>query len=172
MSETHWKKLTNPDYLGSWDFQEGEERTLTIARVAQEEIFNTSKNSKEPCVIAHFAEKCKPMVLNKTNCKAIQELYGTPIIEKWTGLRIAVKVEKVKAFGKLEEALRVQKKKPPGKAAEGPSPIPACGDCGGEIAAFGDYTAEQVAAVNHRRYGVALCAGCGAKRKEKDNAEQ
>jgi len=28
MSLTHWKKLTNPDYLGAYDFAIGEERIV------------------------------------------------------------------------------------------------------------------------------------------------
>jgi len=33
---THWKTLTNPDYIGAYDFQPKEERTLTIKSVANE----------------------------------------------------------------------------------------------------------------------------------------
>ena len=29
----HYKSMTNPDYLGSWDFQEGESRTLIIIKL-------------------------------------------------------------------------------------------------------------------------------------------
>ena len=43
MSEkTHWKKLNNPDYLGSYAFQPGEEKTVTIKEVKREMVFNPS----------------------------------------------------------------------------------------------------------------------------------
>ena len=38
MSETHWKKLTNPEYLGAYAFRPGEEKIVTIESVALEEL--------------------------------------------------------------------------------------------------------------------------------------
>ncbi len=38
MSKTHWKKLTNPNYLGAYDFDIGEKRTLTIAKTVREMV--------------------------------------------------------------------------------------------------------------------------------------
>ena len=43
MEKTHWKKLTDPNYLGSWDFAPGEVRTLTIERVLQEKVIDMEK---------------------------------------------------------------------------------------------------------------------------------
>ena len=170
---THWKKLTNPNYLGSWDLQKGEERTLTISSIVQEEIFNQNKNAKEQCIVAHFVDKSKPMVLNKTNCKTIQGLYGTPNIEEWKGKRITLEVQKVKAFGKLEEALRVKNKKPSGEPPKQSEPptnefVPPCDDCGCEITAFKNYTASMIANRNADKYGMPLCVDCAAERKKKE----
>ena len=39
---THWKKLTNPDYLGAYAFDKGEEKTATIARVGREIVMGIS----------------------------------------------------------------------------------------------------------------------------------
>ncbi len=36
--KTHWKKLSNTKYMGSWDFEPDEEKILTIAKVQQEEV--------------------------------------------------------------------------------------------------------------------------------------
>ena len=36
--QTHWKKLTNPLYIGAYDFAPGEERTLTIKSVKREMV--------------------------------------------------------------------------------------------------------------------------------------
>lgn len=163
MAETHWKKLTNPDFLGSWDFTKGEERSLTIARVNQQEVFNPSSSKKEMCMVGHFKENSKPMILNKTNCKMITKRSGTPYIEQWAGFGIVIGVDKVKAKGELVDALRIRDKAPAKTAPEKLAII--CEDCKNPIQAFGEYSAEQIAAVNKKRYEVAVCVDCGNKRK-------
>lgn len=73
--KTHWKKLTNPDYLGSYAFQPGEEKTVTIKEVKRELVFNPSASGKEECTVAYFVEDIKPMILNTTNCKTIAKVW-------------------------------------------------------------------------------------------------
>lgn len=163
--KTHWKKLTDPNYLGSWDFAPGEERVLTIERVLQEKVIDMEKggSAKKDCTIAHFIENCKPMVLNKTNCKTIATLLNTPFIEEWAGHRIKVHVEKVRAFGKLEDGLRVMKELPKDFV---------CEFCGQVIQGVGQYTAAQVVETNKGRYGKILCADCSRKMKEDGNGTE
>lgn len=36
MSKTHWKKLTNPNYLGAYSIDDGKDIVLTIKNVANE----------------------------------------------------------------------------------------------------------------------------------------
>ena len=72
MSKTHWKKWNNPDYLGSYAFQPGEEKTVTIKEVKREMVQNQS--GKEECTVAHFVEDVKPLILNTTNCKTISKV--------------------------------------------------------------------------------------------------
>ena len=67
--KTHWKKYTNPNYLGAYAFQPGEEKTVTIKEVKREAVQNQS--GTEECTVAHFVEDVKPLILNKTNCKTI-----------------------------------------------------------------------------------------------------
>ena len=105
--KTHWKKLQNPDYLGAWDFQPNEIKLLTIKQVRQEEVYNQQSKSKELCSVCHFVENAKPMILNTTNSKAITELLKTPYIEDWVNEKIAVRVEQIKAFGQLMDAVRI-----------------------------------------------------------------
>jgi hypothetical protein len=106
MSRTHWKKLTNPDYLGAYDFQENEKnRVVQIKQVKQQKV-KGSDGKEEECVIAYFTEG-KPMILNKTNMKAITIALKSPIIEDWVGRHVSLHVEKVKAFGDIVDALRV-----------------------------------------------------------------
>ena len=87
---------------------------LTIDKVIVEQVVDMEKggSAKKDCIIAYFKENCKPMILNKTNCKMIQALYDTPMIEQWAGKKIIVKIERVKAFGKMEDALRIKKEVP------------------------------------------------------------
>jgi len=109
---THWKKLTNPNYIGSHDFQPGQELTVTIETIINEvvECFDGSKMKKETCIIAKFKGAKKPMILNRTNCKIISRNLDSSYIEDWAGKTITLYVAKVRAFGELVEAIRVKAK--------------------------------------------------------------
>lgn len=108
--KTHWKKLTNPNYLGAYDFEVGEKRTVQIVSVSQE-LVKGADGSDEKCIVAKLADS-KPIILNKTNCKIISKLTGSPHIEDWAGKRITLIVAKVRAFGETVDALRVEPKAP------------------------------------------------------------
>jgi hypothetical protein len=79
MSETltHWKKLTNPDYLGAYALEPGQDLIVTIKSVANE-VVTGSDGKKETCSVMRFAENVKPMILNATNSKMITKLLKTP----------------------------------------------------------------------------------------------
>jgi hypothetical protein len=104
---THWKKLTNPNYLGSYSLEPGQDLTVEIIRV-QKELVTGAGGEKEECIVATLKGQ-KPMILNKTNCKTIEKIYGTPYIEEWSGKKVTLYAEKVKAFGEVVEALRIRK---------------------------------------------------------------
>lgn len=160
MSKTHWKKLTNPDYLGAYSIEDGRDLILTVRRVVQEPVMGAD-GKKEDCIVCYWVEPQKPMILNATNCKTIVKLLGTPFIEDWAGHRLQIGTEKVKAFGDVVDALRVRKKLP---AAPEP-PIP-CADCGQPIAPAYNMSAAQLAAYTEKQYGRKLCAACAKKAKE------
>lgn len=114
--KTHWKKNFNYDYLGAYSLKEGQEITLTIKTISKEMVVG-SGGSKEECTIVKFKEsvngESKPMILNKTNCKIIEKLYGTPYIDDWAGKKVTIFVqENIKAFGDLVDALRIKSIKP------------------------------------------------------------
>ena len=155
MAKTHWKKLTNPDYLGAYALDDGKDVILTISYVREEKVTG-SDGKKDDCVVCHFSERVKPMILNSTNMKTITKLFGTPYIEDWSGRRIQIGIEKVKAFGDVVDALRVRKFIP----AEN---VPKCESCGGEIQPRGNTSAEQLALYTKSKYGRALCAACATK---------
>ncbi len=153
---THWKKLTNPNYLGSYAFQPGEEKALTIASVGQEMVTNPAEpDKKENCIVAHFQQPEKPLILNKTNCKTIEKLTGTPDIEQWPGAGIILCVQRVNAFGELVEAVRIRPVKPY-----------ICSDCGGIITGYKDRSHAEIREHTRKEYGRQLCAVCATKAAE------
>lgn len=168
--KTHWKKLTNPNYLGAYSIEDGRDLVLTIKYVKEEQVIGTD-GKKDDCVVAYFYEN-KPMILNATNMKAITKLFGTPYIEEWIGKRIQVGVEKVRAFGDIVEALRVRKTLP-GAVNEKPKSVVKCMDCGRPIQPVkGFSSSEQLAAYTENKYGRAMCSECAAKTAEKIKQEQ
>lgn len=111
-TKTHWKKFQNLNYLGSYAFQPGETKTLTIKEVKREIVHNPAGGTSEECTVAHFVEDVKPLVLNATNAKMIAKVWGTPYIEDWAGHKITLKVKKISAFGEMVDAVRVSAERP------------------------------------------------------------
>lgn len=105
--KTHWKKLVNPDYLGSYSFQPNEEKILTIKEIKRDKVIGNG-GKKQECTICFFVENEKPMILNRLNSKIITKIYSTPYIEEWITKKIQIYVEKVDAFGETVDALRVR----------------------------------------------------------------
>lgn len=165
--KTHWKRLSNPDYLGAYALDPGQDLIVTIRSVGEEKVMGTD-GKKEDCTVAHFSESgVKPMILNSTNCKTITKIYGSPYIEDWTGCAIQLYTAQVKAFGEAVDALRIRPYRPAVKAPE----QPVCVDCGAEIKPFGKYSAEQMAAYTAQKYGKPLCADCAKNRADREKAD-
>lgn len=160
MSETHWKRLINPDYLGAYSLDPGKDMVLTIRQV-KKELITGADGKKEECIVCHWQEDQKPMVLNVTNCKTISKLLKTPYIEHWAGHRIQIGAEMVSAFGEKVEALRVRKQLPEDEK------IP-CAECGKMIAPAFSMSVSQLAAYTKNKYGKALCAECAQAKNKKE----
>lgn len=152
---THWKKLTNPDYLGTYSLEDGKDIVLTIERV-QVETVTGPEGKKEECMVCHWAEREKPMILNSTNAKMIQKLLKTPYIEEWSGHKIQIGVEMVKAFGEVVDALRVRNFLPTLEEVK-------CEACGQPISGAHGMDGQKLAAYTRRKYGRALCSSCATK---------
>jgi hypothetical protein len=147
---THWKKLNNPDYLGAYAFDRGEEKIATIAAVARETVTGPEGKKSEETVV-HFTQKgIKPLILNTTNAKTISRVLGTPYVEEWTGKSIVLTVREVAAFGERVDAVRVKLE----KVAD------VCEACGRRVDAAGEMSAAQVAAYTRENFGRTLCAAC------------
>lgn len=156
---THWKKLTNPDYLGAYALEPNQDLVVTIKSVANE-LVTGAEGKKETCLVMRFMENVKPMVLNATNSKTIAKLFKTPYIEEWAGRKIQLYVQTgVKAFGDVVDALRVRPFLPVEKELK-------CADCGKKIEGNGKSTAEVIAKYTLDKYGRMLCNECGKKEHE------
>ena len=161
MSETHWKKLINPDYLGAYSLDPGKDMVLTIKQV-RKEMITGADGKKEECIVCYWVEDQKPMILNVTNCKMIAKLFKTPYIERWAGHRIQIGAEVVSAFGEKVEALRVRKVLPEETKI-------ACEECGQIIQPAFNMSASQLATYTKKKYGKTLCAECAQAKKGAEN---
>ena len=158
-----WKKMTNKEYLGSWDLCVGadaydkpiyKDLIATIKEVKEEmvtdmEKVKTNRNlkaTKEELskmeLLVYFNELPKPMIVHaKTNFKGLETATGTPFIERWVGKQVCIYVEKdVKAFGSITDALRIK-----------PVPKRLCDICGKVID-------EKTYQGSIQKYGKALCS--------------
>ena len=110
-NKTHWKKLTNPNYLGAYSLDNKKEMSITIKHVAREMVKGTG-GKEEECTVAHMVNG-KPMILNNTNCKVIEKIYGTPFIDDWKNKKITIYIANIRAFGEDVKALRIKPEAPP-----------------------------------------------------------
>lgn len=165
--KTHWKKVvSDPNFLGEADFQENEEKVVTIARVAEEVAVQTNRG-KEKKAAVYFRENLKPMILNATRSKAITKVAGSPYFEDWVGVQIQLYIDpNVEAFGEIVSAVRVRPSKPKIKN------IILCEDCGQEIQGANGRSADYIAAYTKKKFDACLCFSCATARTEKTEPEQ
>jgi hypothetical protein len=109
---THWKKLTNPNYIGAHDLQPGQEVKITFKSISKEPV--KGENGREELLVVAQLDNTatgKPMILNKTNMKIITKVLDTPYIEQWIGKSVIIYAAKVKFRDEMVEALRVKNQK-------------------------------------------------------------
>ena len=160
---THWKQLTNPNYLGAYALEPGEDKIVTIDFVREETVIGAD-GKKDDCLVMHLRDGDKPMILNSTNAKTIQKIYGTPYVEEWAGRKIQLYIAQVKAFGEVVDALRIRPYIPKEEKY-------TCDDCKKEIKPYGKMTAADVAKNTMMNYGRMLCSECGTKAKKAKEAK-
>ena len=162
MEHIPWKRLTNPDYLGSYAFNDGEDMTLTIDTV-RNELVTGENGRKDTCVVIHFQEPgVKPMIANKTNLKAIQKLYKTPYIDEWHGRAITLYVDhNVRFGGEIVDGIRIRPTIPAVKVKRQKEYL--CADCGAPITGVGGKSAATIAQYTQNKYGKPLCGDCAQK---------
>jgi hypothetical protein len=109
MEKTHFKKLRNPNYIGSYELMTGtDEYSKLIVQIksSSKDMVQNGDKKEEAMVIT--LENQKPMICNSTNAKSISKALGSPFIEDWTGKFITLYAKKIKAFGEWQYALRVE----------------------------------------------------------------
>ena len=153
---THWRKLHNPDYLGSYALEPGKDMVVTIKNTGNEMVVGAD-GKKEECMVMHFEGGVKPMIVNSTNAKAITKVLKTPYIEKWSGSKIQLFSDRIKAFGEIVDALRVRPFMPKEEIKFN------CSECKSELKATSKMTTEQLAKYTKNTYNAILCATCATK---------
>jgi len=168
--KTHWRKIIESDYLAGADLDDGQgnhkDIVVTIREARSEKVRDVATSKEEVCLILTFQEQLKPMICNVTNAKAISKRAGSDYIQDWTGLKIQIGTEKVKAFGEVWDALRIRPFAPrtaaPSTAAQ---PAPTCADCNQPIPDHEGAPARNIAASTNQKYGRPLCYDCAQKAK-------
>lgn len=159
MAMTHWKKLTNPNYLGAYSLDDNKSIVLTIREIRMEAVTG-SDGKKEDCAVCYWQENEKPMIMNTTNLKMVAKLTGSDYIEKWPGTKVRIGTEKVRAFGTVTDALRIRDEKVKNEAKV------ACEDCGQVIQPCFGMSASQWAEYSREKMGKQLCEACANKAAE------
>ena len=166
-AKTHWKNLTNANYLGAYSFDNADEVTVTISSVGKETVKNPS-GASEDCIVVHFQETevdgvtIKPMIFNKTNCEKLEKLYSK-YIEDWVGKRITI-FKTTTQFGRdIVECLRIKDEVP--FKAQVKQIQYTCSICGKPIS-------EKYHNAAIAKYGVDVCsAECAQKIESKKEEE-
>lgn len=148
-------------FLGGWSFADGD-KVLTIKNVGKKEMYDMETGGTKTGITLLFEEEELPMVMNITNAQMIAEVLGTNIVEDWIGHKIIVGTSKVKAFGKVHDAIRVRPEKPDEKTY-------ICEDCGDVIRPAAGKQPSQLAEISKRNTGRVLCVACMKKAKEAQN---
>lgn len=163
------------EYLGAEDIEPGTEPILTIKALYNGMI--TLQRGKENKDVIVFAEErvpginnVRPLVCNATNRKTLKKLYKSVTADALVGKKIQLWIDnKVRdpQTGELTDGIRIRPRIPADKKAE----AIVCESCGKPIKAIGQFSAEQIAGINMKRYGKKLCGVCSKALGEQANTE-
>lgn len=95
-------------FLKQEDLQ-GKAAKAIIEEVRIEEVKDTDSGKNERKLVMHFVGKDKAMIVNRTNCEALEEICGSDDYERWAGHAVVLYVDPaVKFGGKTVGGLRVR----------------------------------------------------------------
>ena len=165
----------NSEYLGAEDIDPGTEPVLTIECLYNGMI--TLQRGKENKDVITFREEkvpginnVRPLVVNATNRKTLKKLYKAVTADALVGKKIQLHIDhnvRDPQTGEMTDGIRIRPRIPAEKKAE---PI-ICEQCGKPIKAIGQFSAEQIAGINQKRYGKKLCGECSKKMGEQTAQE-
>ena len=162
MSLPSWEKIIDPNFINAELIgEEGVEKVVTIKDIDMAECYDEQTKTKIQKQTVFF-EECKPMVLNKTNAKALKKLFSPNSDNPADafGHRVILKVEKVKAFGKVTTGIRIK------EFSEEKCPI-----CGNVILPYAGKSVQEIKDISERNLGQVMCGECMKnKAKEKKDA--
>ena len=120
--KTHWKKVvSDPNFIGEGDFQEGEEKVLTIDRVNASETVQTAEGKSKKAVVHWKEPGNKPMILNVARSKNIEKVAGSGYFEDCTSsteLRLSERWSPLCASGPISPASSSASLSRPARTAE------------------------------------------------------
>lgn len=119
---TNINDIYGGDWLRADDLKGHWPATVTIAGWDLAEFQDDRTGAKKKQVALSFQGADKRLGLNKTNAARIAEHHGT-VVEHWIGKQITLIVERVDAFGKITDAIRVELKQPT-PTSQAPAAIP------------------------------------------------
>jgi hypothetical protein len=93
---THWRKLTDREYLGAWDVPKPTVATITAVTGTQLPGQGDVKASKKPVI--SFKNTEKKLIAGATICKAIAHMYGDDV-EQWVGKPVTLYATTTRAKG-------------------------------------------------------------------------
>ncbi len=124
----HWRSFQDREFLGAWSLSlDGggfRKAVLTIRKVTGAQVHNgDGRGQAKKAPVVWFEGLKKGMVLNSTNGKSIEGMYG-PDVEGWYGNKVELYVADVRSTtGGTVKGLRVSPKKPKGDATADTSSI-------------------------------------------------
>lgn len=159
------------DYLGAEDiFPSDAEPILTIQNLYNGLV--TLQRGKENKDVIVFREESvpgikevRPLIVNATNRKTLRKLFKSVTADTLVGKKISLYIDhnvRDPQTGELTDGIRIRPRIPAEKKA---API-ICEQCGKQIKAIGQYSAEDIAKINTQRFGKKLCGECSKKLSE------
>lgn len=152
-----WEKVIDPNFISAELIgTSGAEKVVTITNIDFAECYDEQSKKKVQKQTVFFQE-CKPLVLNKTNAKMLKRLFSpnddNPA--NAVGHKVLLKVEKIKAFGKETEAIRIKEYSET-----------KCEQCGNVILPVSGKSVDELVEISKRNCGKVLCIACMKKFKE------
>lgn len=158
-----WEKVIDPNFISSELIGTvGAEKVVTITNIDFAECYDeqTKKKVQKQTV---FFQECKPLVLNKTNAKALKKLFSpnSDNPADCVGHQVRLVVEKIKAFGKETDAIRIKE-----------YTEQKCEECGAVLKPASGKTVAELIEISKRNTNKILCVKCMQEYKKKQEGEQ